>query len=114
MKNREDFERPRGRTPIVWVDRYTGELLEVMHSLPLSSRAPEEVLEDRAIEFAFAASQSRSERRRRHSLVHSEFVVAYLDELDERARAIGERAVTVFMAYARGRYPEPESPSAIK
>ena len=104
-----DYEIPRGQTPIFWVDRNTGRILETMHSLPLSSRSVDEIFQDNAIESAVEVSRHRSSRRRKVSRFHSEFIVAYLDNLDRLTKEIGNKAANSFMAYARGLYPEPET-----
>ncbi|MDB5161098.1 MAG: hypothetical protein JWO96_478 [Candidatus Saccharibacteria bacterium] len=63
MSEYKVYEVPRGQSPLIFKSRQSGEII-VFHTLPLASRSVEEILEDRAIEFAAAASRNRSTVRR--------------------------------------------------
>lgn len=97
MVNR--YKVPRGQSPIKFVAQTDRRILEVFHSLPLSSRTPDEVLYDHAIEFAFQASQNRSLLRRKPRRYESELIVRILDELSDTTDAIGERATSMALRH---------------
>jgi hypothetical protein len=94
-----EYYAPRGQTPIRFVNRQSGEILEQFNSLPLSSRTPGEVLEDHAVEFSFLVSHNRSITRRKSSRIKSVFVVEYLDMLDDLTKSLGRQVGEVAMAY---------------